>query len=45
MFFFFFQLDNERQPLYVNAPPKPRRSHNEMELSMYGNDESMFPLR
>lgn len=37
--------DNERQPLYVNAPPKPRRTHNEMELSMFANDPTMFPMR
>lgn len=43
--FLFSSLDNERQPLYVNAPPKPRRTHNEMELSMFGNDPTMFPLR
>lgn len=41
----YFTLDNERQPLYVNAPPKPRRTHNEMEMQMFGNDPSMFPLR
>lgn len=43
--FLIFDEDNERQPLYVNAPPKPRRTHNEMELSMFANDPSMFPLR
>lgn len=44
-FYFFFSIDNERQPLYVNAPPKPRRIHNEMEYPSIGNDVSMFPLR
>lgn len=46
--FLIFDEDNERQPLYVNAPPKPSRSvrtHNEMELSMFGNDPTMFPIR
>lgn len=44
-FDFFLSIDNERQPLYVNAPPKPRRIHNEMEYPSIENDVSMFPLR
>lgn len=35
---------NERQPLYANAPPKPRRSHNDTEYSTYAS-EMLFPFR
>lgn len=35
---------NERQPLYANAPPKPRRSHNDAEYSTF-TSEMLFPLR
>lgn len=35
---------SERQPLYANAPPKPRRSHNDVEYSAFAT-EMMFPFR
>lgn len=34
---------NERQPLYANAPPKPRRTHNDAEYSTFASE--MFPYR
>lgn len=35
---------NERQPLYANAPPKPRRSHTDAEYSTFAS-EMLFPFR
>lgn len=35
---------HERQPLYANAPPKPRRTHNDVEYSTFAT-EMLFPFR
>lgn len=41
----FISDNNGRQPLYVNAPPKPRRAQNETDYPVKTNDVLMFPYR